>query len=616
MGRQFLRGTAWSIMMVVLAAAFLIALPGEARACSCAAPPPPEEAIVQHEWVFVGRQVGRYEVTDTDSSWGQVRLQIEVLAVFKGDVPDTVELHTGRGGGDCGIDLAGYLEVGFTVTPNAEGEVGVGRCGGTMRADVLRLFFETLPGRVGSGPPGFLVGTEIGPARVAILDTAGELLTYAEGDGRLAAAAVCPGARKVVEVVEHSDSGQTIGGEFPPTLEVRDLATLAIESTHPIDISARDPRQLNGMGWVFDLQCHDPGARLVSYLLPNGVWDDIAGANLPGPAQLHLWQDGQLTAVEAGEARAIAVDPEAGRFYAITGKKGKILETRDLTGRLIESERLPGTHIGWRLAISPDRSELAVLALSKPLDRGNWYYALVDRLLVFDLATGRMDWHPLPAAGFALLLQADDSGFLAAVGQYEVYPVMVDISRLGSRVAGEGTNPVASLTVESRPESGMDIGPWGPLAVGSEAVVFTAASEGILGQVNVWAHDLGTGGEAAMEGLVRSRLAIPLPPGTEITNLPPPATTTTTPETTTSIPAPSTCTTAPLAGATTTTQAVLPPGSEEDADGRWVPIALIAAAALLAAGGVTLVVARAIRSRRGSSTPNDGPGQAPDAGGR
>ena len=82
-----------------------------------------------------------------------VRLQIEVLAVFKGEVPDTVELQTGRGDGDCGIDLSGYTEVGLTVTPNAAGEVGIGRCGGTMRADVLRLLFEPLPGRVARARP-------------------------------------------------------------------------------------------------------------------------------------------------------------------------------------------------------------------------------------------------------------------------------------------------------------------------------------------------------------------------------------------------------------------------------------------------------------------------------
>jgi hypothetical protein len=521
MSRRIRRGTGRGIAVLFAAATMLVALPDAARACSCAPRPAPEEAIAVSEWVFVGRQVGRYEVTDTDSPWGMVRLQIEVLAVFKGDVPDRVVLHTGRGDGDCGVDVSRYAEVGFTVTPNAEGEVGISMCGGTMRADVLRLFFEPLPGRVGWGPPGFLVGTEIGSARVAILDTAGQLLTYAEGDGRLAAAAVCPEARKVVEVVEHSDTRQSVGGEFPPTLEVRDVATLAVEAVHPIDITERSRQQLNGMGWVFDLQCHDPDARLVTYLLPNGVWDSTGGANLPGPAQLHLWRDGRLTLVEAGEARAVAVNLEAGEFYAITGKKGKMLDTRDLTGRLIQAKRLPGTHIGWRLALSPDRSELGVLALSKPLDRDNWYYALVDRLLVFDLATGRRDWHPLPAAGFALLLQADDSGFVAAVGQYDVFPVTVDISRLGSRVAGEGTDPVASLPIESRPESGMVIEPSGPLAVGFQAVIFIAPSGGILGQVNAWAHDLATGDAAAIEGLVRSRLAIPLPPDTEITNLPP-----------------------------------------------------------------------------------------------
>ena len=139
--------------------------------------------------------------------------------------------------------------------------------------------------RVGSGPPGFLVDTEIGPARVAILDTAGELLAYAEGDGRLAAAAVCPGAKKVVELSSTATRTTSSAGITRPPWRSATWRPWPSRPSHPIDIAERNRQQLNGMGWVFDLQCHDPDARLMTYLLPNGVRDNAGNANLPGPAQ-------------------------------------------------------------------------------------------------------------------------------------------------------------------------------------------------------------------------------------------------------------------------------------------------------------------------------------------
>ena len=582
MNRRILRGTARAIAVLFAAATVLVALPGVARACFCALPPPVEEAIAEAEWVFIGRQVGRREVES--DHWGGVRLQIEVLAVYKGDVPDTVELRTGRGGGDCGVDLAGSPEVGFTVTPDADGVAGVSTCGGTARADVLRAFFEPLPGRVGTGPPGFLVGTEIGPARVAILDTAGELLTYAEGAGRLAAAAVCPGARKVVEIVETGATWEGIGGANPILLEVRDLTTLAVASSRDLEITERNKSQLNGMGWVFDLQCHDPGAGFITYLLPIGVWDALAGANLPGPGKLHLWRDGELTVLDVPEARAVAVDPEAGLFYAITGIEGTTLETRDLAGGLVAEVELPNSHVGWRLALSPDRAELAVLARSTPMERENWFYAEVDRLLVIDLATGAYESHPLPAAGFATLLEARDSGYVMAVYRWE--PERVEVSEL----RGDEVGLVARLGAGSLREA---------LAVGPEAIVFTRPDEDPRAYPFVWRLDPATASESPIEGLFDSRLAITLPDGTEITNLPPLPTTTTTPETTTSTAAPSTTTApAPTTAGPTTTQTLPPPGSEEGQDNRWVWGVVIGIVSLLGAGAVTVVVTRIARSRQ------------------
>ncbi|MCP3973279.1 MAG: hypothetical protein GY720_02160 [bacterium] len=147
---------------LLLATLFLLLTPSPAQACSCAGPKPLDEAIAESEWVFVGRQVdrresGQQEVRPEDEDWfyGPILLEIEVVAVFKGDVPNTVELFTGRGGGDCGTDFASRTEVGFTVTPRDDGLTGIGSCGGSVRADALRLAFEPLPGESAPDRPAF-----------------------------------------------------------------------------------------------------------------------------------------------------------------------------------------------------------------------------------------------------------------------------------------------------------------------------------------------------------------------------------------------------------------------------------------------------------------------------
>ena len=93
------------LAMLLVATTVLLFDGSQASACSCAPPAPAGAAAEANEWVFIGRQIDKYEGqrTEDDGSWGEMRLVVEVLTVYKGDVPDTVELRTGHGSADCGL---------------------------------------------------------------------------------------------------------------------------------------------------------------------------------------------------------------------------------------------------------------------------------------------------------------------------------------------------------------------------------------------------------------------------------------------------------------------------------------------------------------------------------
>jgi hypothetical protein len=361
-----------------------------------------------------------------------------------------------------------------------------------------------------------------------------------------------------------ADGAWEVGGEHQPYLEIRDAETLQIEDHYDLDISARDLSQLNGMGWVLDLQCHDPEAELTTYLLPRGSYDAQAGANLPGAASLHIWRSGELSIVPAGEARSVAVDAEQGVFYAITGPEGTTLDRRDLDGELLESSEVPLGYQAWKLSLSSDHSKLAILARDQAMDRDNWAYAEVNSLLLIDVSTGRAQTYSLPRTGFASLLEARDAGFATAV--YEWDPSTVTVASVGDGAVDD---------LGSYPADGL----FEPIAIGSRALLLT--EPGSESDPAVVAIDPASGEATPVADLVRSRTAVAFPgplPGTAT----PVPTTTSSPPPTTAAP---TTTSSPVALGSTT-----PP--DHQASGWTVP-SLLGGAILLA-----LVVIFMVRRRR------------------
>lgn len=87
-----------------LIAAWLWALPHEARACTCVVPPPPAAAAEQAEAVFEARVEGVQGATDPAGP-GMVRYELSVVRIFKGELSTSAQLLTRASSAACGRSL-------------------------------------------------------------------------------------------------------------------------------------------------------------------------------------------------------------------------------------------------------------------------------------------------------------------------------------------------------------------------------------------------------------------------------------------------------------------------------------------------------------------------------
>ncbi len=133
------RGLGGLIISIAVAGATLFhATP--ASACSCASLGL-DRILEGAAAVFVGTPVGRYEIghtqVDEDAPWqAPVRWQFEVDTVLVGDVAELVEVGTGYGEGDCGVDFSRTGRVGVVASRDALGFT-TSSCSGVWAPDVL-----------------------------------------------------------------------------------------------------------------------------------------------------------------------------------------------------------------------------------------------------------------------------------------------------------------------------------------------------------------------------------------------------------------------------------------------------------------------------------------------
>jgi hypothetical protein len=95
-----------ALRLVLLAGSVLLTSASDAAACSCVGGLPLCETFWKTPVVFQGEVLDIQPIPDPSPygaqgrPWRSVRVRVE--RVYRGDVPDTVELRTGAGGGDCG----------------------------------------------------------------------------------------------------------------------------------------------------------------------------------------------------------------------------------------------------------------------------------------------------------------------------------------------------------------------------------------------------------------------------------------------------------------------------------------------------------------------------------
>ncbi len=302
-----------------------------ASACSCIGLPVPladrvamaDEAVIGTpttvDW-FDGR-------TDRGMVPRGFRYRVTVAESRKGVVPNVIEVETGTGGGDCGVELTLGNQIGLLIATR-DGRRTVSICLRPVAADELRALDLGAPPITGTGPPVFAVVGQFGPAWIGLLDAEARPLAWAASppvDALYAPArvGVCAEGRRLATVRQGS-----AGGARVDHVALVDTATLT-ELWSAEVTKAGDSDEIVGVACAGDeirLLVNHQSPLTASPLLPNQVIrvtpSSTAVVDRPEVVGLALDpSDGSIIAVEPGtdpsEANVVREDPATGSRTAI-----------------------------------------------------------------------------------------------------------------------------------------------------------------------------------------------------------------------------------------------------------------------------------------------------------
>lgn len=300
--------------IILLAGLFLSALPGNvgsADACWCRSNRINEVIdSVEHVFTF---EVTELVVVDDENAiaFGDVR------EVFKGTVESRVRVGL-RWGKIC-LDPQ-LLDVGARL--GAIGSKGKykarGVCEAVDAAAAVRAAIEPVSQPENAEPPKFIRPDAGLGVRVAYLDERLRPTHFGAGLGRVVEFAVCPGGKKVLELVVGSAQKESA------TVETRDIASLNVEFVQTLGHDRRAAARFR------DFECHEENGRDFSYL-------DYRGRGAAGiGAVVEIWRGGEQQRVSAGGAVAASVDLAAEIVHVLKPAPDLQVETWSIG----EAERL------------------------------------------------------------------------------------------------------------------------------------------------------------------------------------------------------------------------------------------------------------------------------------
>lgn len=386
---------------IVVVVGFTLMSPPPADACSCAVVEFAEVAE-RADAIFIGNQVDQ-----RDGFLSQRRvLVMQVEASFKGDVGDTVELHTYASSASCGISFQHGGLVGVVAYHHDDGNLHVDSCGSGWDAEEVRLFFDGVPEITGSAID-FYVGTSGAGAEIAALDPIGRPVAWGEGAGRVTAITMCPGAEVIATIVEFGERWEDLSE--PVVIRLRDARTLAVVGERSFEVSPRPRQYTNGQWWLDDLACHSTDGSEVTFLTRTYRYDDYAAAYLLTGGEAHVWTDADHVVHDLALTRAIAVDLDAGVIYGISGDDGEHLDRWDAeTGERLGTQPVPNGASAWDIALLDGR--LAIASRHAPADMINRWFEEVDQLVLLAPNEGAVTITPMRQPGQLVGFQASSDG--------------------------------------------------------------------------------------------------------------------------------------------------------------------------------------------------------------
>jgi hypothetical protein len=200
------------LRLLVAVALLVLSTPRDSAACSCVPDVPLCESFWSSDAVFEGEVVEVTDRKDAPTPFAKRRARFTVARVWRGDVPASVDVMTGSGGGDCGY---GFRKGRKYLVYASEGQSGLvtNSCSPTKPLDRAAPDLEYVNTTLARDADGRIYGAVrwVGgrpAARFTVLlqgGADGQKATVTKADGGFEFAGTPPGAYTVRVIVAEPD---------------------------------------------------------------------------------------------------------------------------------------------------------------------------------------------------------------------------------------------------------------------------------------------------------------------------------------------------------------------------------------------------------------------------